>query len=286
MIDWVKITNTDFDYTIDYSPTKPVSLKPLDAALYTISEIQKKYPPPYTLFLSGGVDSQAMLYAWHISKAPYKTFSAIYNFNFNDHDLENLRLFSKTIDADINFEYFNLLNFLQDEFPTYAHTYRCASPQICTFMKMVSTIQEGTCIFSGNFIHLRERFVDKNNFGMYTYAKKENKNIVPWFFVETEELAYSFFRPNDDSKKDYENKCKLYIENGFPIIPQTTKYTGFEVIKDYYDMNFGYMLTKSDRMVRSLRQPSTRKFDSLYRNNYDMKFASDKYFLIHRDRLC
>lgn len=286
MIDWANVTNNEFHYTVDYTQTKAVNLRPLEAALYTISEIQKKYPPPYTLFLSGGVDSQAMLYAWHLSKVPYNTYSAIYNFDMNKHDLEYLATFTKRYDIQINFEYFNLINFLHDEFHDYANKYRCASPHICTFMKLTEQITEGTCIFSGNFIYDKQRFIDKNNFGMYTYAKLENRNIVPWFFVETEELAYSFYRPNNSFQKDYETKCNLYIENEFPVIPQTLKYTGFEFIKDYYDMNYTYMLTKQDEMVTSPKQPSKRTFDMLYRNKYDVVFGSDKYLLRQRDSIC
>lgn len=283
MIDWVNITSDEFHYDIDYSQTKAVSLKPIDAAFHTIAEIQKKYPPPYTLFLSGGVDSQAMLYAWHMYGAEFNTYSAIYNFDMNKHDLEYLKDFSKRYNIEINFQYFNLINFLHDDFHDYAQKYRCASPHICTFMRLSEEIKEGTCIFSGNFIYEKSRFIDKNNFGMYTYAKIENRNIVPWFFLETEDLAYGFYKSNYFFDNDYETKCKLYIENEFPVIKQTLKYTGFEFIKDYYDMNYTHLLTKEHKLLNSKKQPSKRTFDLLHRNKYDVIFGSDKYQLRYRD---
>jgi len=40
-----------------------------------IQKIIKNYPPPYTLLLSGGIDSQAMLQCWINANAPFKAIT-------------------------------------------------------------------------------------------------------------------------------------------------------------------------------------------------------------------
>ena len=280
MLDWVRITNINNDYTLDYTNRNPVSIAPLDAAILTVEYIAKNYPKPYTLFVSGGIDSQAMLYAWHLSKVPFNTFSGIYNFNLNSHDLENLKLFADRYSIDINFVNFDLLKYLETEYSDYALNYRCGSPHICTYMKMSEMVQSGTCIFSGNFIIDPAMFIDRNNWGLYKFAKKTNKPLVGYFFSETEELAYSFLKTIDVHKITSMTNARIqaYQSNGFPVIPQKEKYTGFEKVKEYYDLNFPAPNYKKIE-IRHPKQRSTRTFDLLYRNKYEIKFQDDKYYL-------
>ena len=285
MLDWVRITNIDNDYTLDYSNRNPVNITPLEAALFTVDYITKNYPAPYTLFLSGGIDSQAMLYAWHLSKVPFDTFSAVYNFDLNAHDLENLKLFSNQFSIDINFVSFDLFGFLDTEYSDYALSYRCCSPHICTYMKMSEMVKTGTCIFSGNFILDPRMFIDRNNFGLYKFAKKTNKPIVGFFFSETEELAYSFLPSINVHKISNTTAARIeaYHSNGFPVIPQKEKYTGFEKVKEYYDLNIPKPKYKKIEIIHP-KQRSTRTFDLLYRNKYEIKFQDDKYYLRNRKK--
>lgn len=283
MLDWVNITNNNNDYILDYTNLNPVLNAPLDAALLTVCYITNNYPPPYTLFLSGGIDSQAMLYTWYLSKVPFNTFSAIYNHDLNLHDLENLKLFSSQYNIDINYVNFDLFNFLKNEYSEYACNYRCGSPHICTYMKMSEMVNVGTCIFSGNFIIDPKTFIDRNNWGLYKFAKKTNKPLVGFFFSETEELAYSFlpFLKVNEISNTQVARIQAYQSNGFPVIPQIKKYTGFERVKDYYDLNFPAPKYKKIEVI-SAKQRSTRTFDLLYRNKYEIKFDEDKYYLRNR----
>lgn len=288
MDDWINIKNINNDYYLSYQYKKP-NMLPLEAAYFTINQIQKRYPPPYTLMLSGGVDSQAMLYAWHTSEVPYTTFCGIFNNGMNENDISTLREFSKLHNIHVNYYDIDVLNFLQHEHINYVYKFRCGSPHMTTFIKMMEMVKEGTIILSGNFIKTKNpQFlpISKNNFALYRFAIQENRSVVPFFFCESQELACSFI--DDDSVKyddqglnipldEYKTKVGLYRRYGFPVIEQPKKLTGFELIKDYYDTNFSHLVTVQDKLARISRQHSNRTFDLLFRNKYEAQFSSDKY---------
>jgi hypothetical protein len=294
MLSWIDIQNNNHDYFLKYTK-KDTSMQPLEAAYYTIDYIHQNYPPPYTLMLSGGVDSQAMLYAWHTSGKSYNTFSGVYNNSFNENDLCTLRSFAHKHNIFINFVDFDLLSFLQNEHIQYVEQYRCGSPHMTAFMKMSEMIIDGTVIMAGNFWSTSTpevNIISKNNFSLFRYAKTNKKPLVPFFFCETQDLAFSFKTGRnltDDETKyyisidptqllfTYKQKVNLYQTNGFPVIEQDKKLTGFELVKDYYDVHYAHLVTTKDRLTRYPRQTSQRVFDLLLRNKYEAKFYHDKY---------
>jgi hypothetical protein len=278
-MDWVKKYNTETHFYFNYKKTNNIQIEPLDAALYTVKHISEKYPPPYTLMLSGGVDSQAMLYAWHVSKIPYNTFSAIYNYNLNDYDLNTLKEFSSILNIDINYENFDLFNFLETEYPEYTNRYLCGSPHICTYMKLADTISNGTVIMSGNFIQSNYITMPSNLSGLLNYKKISGRPIVPFFFLETEELAWAFNDYTVDESKDhgYMAKVQSYQHFGFPVIPQSSKLHGFEKVKEWFDHNYHKPIPTENKLIRIPSQGSNRIFDLLYRNKYEAKFSKYKY---------
>lgn len=290
MLKWVNIRASHPSYYFDFKNKNKITISPIEAALYTIEYIKANYPSPYTLYLSGGVDSQAMLYAWIISKTDFNTFSAIYNNDFNEHDLVSLKVFSKLHKIEINYQNFDLLTFLENEHDYYANEYFCGSPQITTFMKLTEFTTEGTVIMSGNFIKLQfAGLPDNNNMGLYHYIKKTKRNIVPWFFLETEELAHSFVDTEyitdlknnrelcDPTFHNYLTKIALYQSYGFPVLPQYTKLNGFEKVKEWYDTNCPRVIQPWEKLQRLPEQISSRNFDLLYRNKYELKFSNLKY---------
>lgn len=319
-----------FDYTnllfkFDFRNKNNYMLPPLEAAIKTVNYIKENYPAPYVLYLSGGVDSQAMLYAWHQSNVPFDTFSAVYNNDVNLHDLEFIKDFAKTLNVSINFINFDLYDFLENEHDFYARTYYTGSPHYTTFIKMVDNQKEGTAIMSGNPCRPSHYYYDsinnkpikvlgyvqgfeKNNLALFHYVNKTAKNLVPFFFIETEYLTHSFsVVPNTNIEESYNllykavdsgsddkiryanylNKVAFYQNNGFPVIPQNNpnrgKYTGFEKVKDYYDLQYEEKLKfltednlikfKLDytkrRMARISSQYSNRYFDIKFRNAYE-----------------
>ena len=287
MIDWVKVQQNQFDYYLTYNKPK-VLTTPLEASKLAINYIVSSYPPPYTLMLSGGVDSQAMLYAWHMSGINFLTLSATYNDNLNHNDLKTLIQFSQQHHIDINYTSFDLFNFLFTEHESYVHNYRCGSPHMTTFMKISEQVKEGTVIMSGNIISPGQQVlpISKNNFGLYKYAKATKRNIIPFFFLETDQLAFSFSQygiyinprmaPGNPLPM-YETKVALYQKAGFPVIAQEQKLTGFEEVKNYCDLHYKDLITLQDKLAITPSTNSKRTFDLLFRNKYELKYATDKY---------
>lgn len=300
MIDWTSPRKYKDSYNFNFKLTKKLRTKPLNAAINTVKYISKNYPAPYMLCLSGGVDSQAMLYAWKESGIPFKTCCAVYNKWLNEHDYIDLQNFAKTIDVPISYLDLDVIEFLHDEHNTYANKYHCGSPQITTFMKIADSIKDGTVCMSGNFKLLNMGIPDFNNFAMFKYGTISNRSIVPWFFAETMELFHSFeyygksiidnfstvqdgfdsgsfdSEPKDPLAVQYDLKVKLYQEFGFPVIPQKIKFNGFEKIKQLYDMK-EYGINAPDKLSKLPIQNSTRNFDILFRNKYELKFAKYSY---------
>ena len=329
-------TNPKIDYknsifSFDFRAINYYHETPLEAAIKTVDYIANNYPSPYILYLSGGVDSQAMLYAWHKSGVPFVTHSAKFNHDLNNHDLQTIEAFSNKLDIKINFVPFDLFSFLDTEHEHYAKTYLTGSPQFTSFMKIVSMQEEGTAIMSGEFLIPNLNYdliknypnikitsykssIDRNAMGLFHFAYKNKCNFVPWFFLETEMLAHSFYKKFNDvtAKKFHEivklmdtgyghylYKVALYQDQGFPIIPQENpikgKFNGFEKVKEYYDQQFIIKKTEltSDELhefeseykrllqMRTSKQLSRRYFDVKYRNKYEVAISS----LIYNQRV-
>lgn len=284
MYGWMSFEQDAHNYTIKVAKKDNNQiLYGLDAAHFTIDYITKNYPAPYTLCLSGGVDSQAMLYAWHTSGKSYNTMSVIYNVDMNLHDLQTLDEFSTQHSIKINYVDFDLLNFYQTDYLDYVHQYKCGSPHFCTFMKFSELVKEGTVLFSGNpLIKNNYRFFGTNELGLYRYGQISGRNIVAGFFLETKEIAYSFQTPNlfSDETKGHiaRSKIESYRYSGYPVISQKEKITGFEKIKDYYDANYSHLVTTKDKLYRGYNG-SMRTYDLLLRNKYE-RLYNDKYNMV------
>jgi len=290
MLNWTNPRKKGDDYYFTFRDHNLPKTSPLQSANHTINYIVKNYPAPYTLYVSGGVDSQAMLYAWLMSGVPFNTFSGVYNKTLNDYDLETLDIFSKQHNLKINYHDFDLISFLENEHEYYANQYHCGSPQVTTFMKMADLTTEGTVIFSGQCIGKGRNqdlygVPDRNNLSLYHYGIKANKSIVPFFFNETEELAYSMdmMRPEFWAVHvcgSYTDKVAAYQYYGFPVNPQKTGVNGFEKLKEMYDTNPPRLPTIQDRLERRPFQKSTRNFDLLYRNKYESRFFKFKFVIM------
>jgi len=280
---WVKTSHKNATFYFDFRKNKEHTIHALDAAINTVVYICQNYPPPYTLLLSGGVDSQAMLWAWHKSNAPYKTLSAVYNNNLNEHDLLTIRSFAATYNIDLNFIDFDLFNFLETEYNSYSEKFLCGSPQICTLMKIADEVKEGTVIMSGNFIQSNKVNIPQNVAGLWHYKRLSERPVVPFFFLETEDLAWAFNEHSCSNFKEggsYNTKVATFQHYNFPVIPQEKKYNGFEKVKEWFDTNYTKPIPVENRIARIQGQGSNRIFDLLYRNKYEVKFAQYKYSYI------
>jgi len=273
---WTKDFNSNWEpddqLFIDFSNNEiPIQkLTAIDASHFTIDHITKTCPPPYTLMCSGGVDSQAMLYAWHTSGHKFDVMSVRYKSLgqfFNEHDLPCLSLMSKKFNIPVNYFDLDIIHLLENELPLLVKINDCASPHICTYIKFINAVQSGTAIFSGNFLtHIKESVVDYTLLGTHRHSLINNRvKVIPNFFTFTPELAYSFVR----GYKTINNSTKdnTYLNNGFDIFIPEKKFTGFEKIKEYYD-SFEDRVDNITRLT-FISKASSRVFDLLFRYPYE-----------------
>ena len=112
--EWSPDESLTMDYT-EFDISK-LSSDPISAAIEAVEEISKTYPGPYTLMCSGGVDSQAMIWAWHKAGVPFNIVSIRYisdGIFFNQHDLVQLDEFCSKYNFTVNYKDFDLINFLK-----------------------------------------------------------------------------------------------------------------------------------------------------------------------------
>lgn len=252
----------------------------LDAAELTVKKIIDTYPAPYRLMVSGGVDSQAMLYAWKLFGKEYIPTSITYNGTLNRHDLITLHEFSKKENIKIDYIDFDLLDFYQTNFLTIVEKYKCTSPQFAAHLGMTESLN-GTCIFSGDRLLPNLAVISSANLCIVRASKI--RSIVPYFFMHTPELAYSSLfekysvkRQTDVTKYFYEEKVNSYLKSGFPIIAQEIKYTGFEKVKEYFDTHYSHLLTPKIKL-KYASKASQRTYDLLLRYPYEDKFGVIPY---------
>lgn len=228
-------------FIIDYSAAR-VSDTPIDQlATQAINRIVEKYPAPYTLVCSGGVDSQAMILAWLRSGVEFTVAAARYNGGMNDHDLENLWLLQKREGFDVTILDLDVLSFHEHDLHTWVKKYQCTSPHILTHMYICSQIHTGTVISSGNYV-LKNGDLGGSTFmtfGLERYARWSGQSVVPHFWMHNQDLMPAFEvarrKLGIPLAGNYELKCNLFHKTGYDVIPQLKKYNGFEKIKEYYD---------------------------------------------------
>jgi len=244
---------------------------PLTVAIDAVKKITLSRPGPYILLASGGVDSQAMIWAWEQSGVPYEIWHYSYD-SWNYHDTEYLDNFLQSVNLSHKLTVKNIdaIGFISsDELIDYAKKFDCSSPQILTYIKYVNATP-GTPIMGGNFIQENVCGISYTLLALQRYVEKHSRNFVPFFFQSTPELAYAFL-PLDKklsaietgTDAGYKIKCQCYETTGFPIIRQYEKYTGFEKIKKYFDSE---EVSAQDK-IKWANKPSKRAFDIKYRYN-------------------
>lgn len=256
-----KMNGLELDLRADFE-----KLSPIQAALDAVDKIVKKYPPPYHLYASGGIDSQVMILAWKKSGNPFSVIHYSYNTE-NKHDTQTLIKFCNNQKIKFEIRFFDARKFItSSELITYAKKYDCASPQILTYIKITEK-NPATVIMSGNYIDSKSNGINYTILGLDRFRQLTKRNFVPFFLMSTPNLAYAFRSPeifartNNKELNSYEIKCFCYRSQGFDIIPQSQKFTGFEQIKESFDgkpVDFQLKLKYSYK-------PSNRPFDFLYR---------------------
>lgn len=275
------------DFNCEQDLTEDIFDDPLFWAIDAVNKIIQTYPPPYNVFVSGGVDSQAMLWAWHSSGHKFTVCHFDYGNDLNYHDRKYLEKFIKRNRLETAFELkiipFDAVSFMQGpELAKLAKEYDTVSPQILTYIKMSQQVP-GTVIFAGNFIDAsKNASLNYTILGLKRFYEANPNKIVPFFFIHTPQLAYSFYKSSRTMHIDeryYSDKVELYNTHGFPVVAQPNKKTGFEKIKLLFD----HIEISAKMRLRWGNQKSYRPFDYLFRySNYDhIGIYNDKVNLIH-----
>lgn len=271
---WFTVKHHTIDFTIDVNYTNLV-----DALEITVKNIMKNYKPPYRLMVTGGVDSQTVLLAWKWFGKDYIPTSVRYNLNLNHHDLETLSLFSSRENLDIEYIDFDLLEFYQSKYFELADIYKITSPHFGAHLGMTENL-DGTIIFSGDRLTGVRAVIGYNNICLYNASLI--RPIVPYFLLHTPEVAYSkIFRISQNLSEsflnlsEYDKKVRtLQLEN-MPVIPQLTKYTGFERVKEFYDQYINNVPIKTK--LQYSHKPSKRAYDLLLRYPLEKKYGSTNF---------
>lgn len=284
MLGWISVNHKPEGYYLKIPrDTNTESKNTLESAHRTIKHIQENYPAPYVLYLSGGIDSQAMLWAWHTSGAKYQAVSYVYNGGLNLHDLDRgMPVFAKDHKIHIERRDIDLMEFYATQYPKYAERYRCGSPHIAAYMYMSDQQTNGTVIFSGSGTLTDNSFYTPNEWRLYHYGHVSGRSIVPAFFSETQDLHYGFLQhvvPGD-------SKITVYHKAGFPVVQQRPgntnseqRYSGFEGIRDRYEQRFEKNFTIEEKLRRLSDHGSNWNFDILLRNPWEWRFRHDKYLI-------
>lgn len=216
------------------------------------------------LCLSGGVDSQAMVEAFYEAGYTHDVYTLRFNDNLNIHDYSHAVKFAESKNIKLNTIDLNIHHFLTRENQDYAIKYNCYSPHFNTHFKLYNLLQsmgytsvvaggnapqaftEGDKISWGggygrnvlSFIKYSQisGFLCQGNFLSY-YPKLAWAIAVLTpisnFFQTFANIPYKEKLARD--KERYKDKVEGYRRAGFNIVPQETKFTGFELVKKYYE---------------------------------------------------
>lgn len=230
----------------------------LEEAIKAARTIASQATRPLWLCLSGGVDSEAMAYAFLKAKVPFKAAIMRFKKDLNWFDIRHAVDYCK--ENQIQYEFFDLdidEFFHSGKHIEYAHLYRCISPQLATHLELLKRI-DGCPILSWNVtsLHLTDEgrvwiVLPRDLYFCYErFFRCNRREGIPFFFLYSPELAFSFLRQpmmqdilfQRGSMKgrfvDYPVKCQAYRDGGFPVQNREDKFTGFEEVKKHFQKIF------------------------------------------------
>lgn len=251
---------------LDVNFFKDLSFKKEDLKQYRINaalESQKLLGDNPALCLSGGVDSQAMVLAWLEAELKFDTYILVFKNNLNVQDVDHALQFCNTYNINYKQIEIDVIQFLNRENYEYSELYDSASPHFNTHYKMFNILKDkgysgiccgGTTPLINNDDEGWGLNFNRNPLNFINYTKISKFPCIGNFLSFYPKLAWSLallipptdllqevyapFHNNDRmriEKERYDRKCLGYMKHGFNIIPQSQKYTGFELVKDYLE---------------------------------------------------
>lgn len=211
------------------------------------------------LCLSGGVDSQAMVFCWLEAGLKFEVVTLVFNNDLNSHDIETAYQFCKLYNIPLKEVHINVTQFLNRENVEYALKYKSASPHFNVHYKFFNILKEqgytGACCGGVALWKDNDSWgnnLRRNIFNFINYSNISEFPVQGSFLSYYPKLTWAISlltRPLDVRVKHemgnhifkgyeairYKNKTEGYTRSGIRVIPQQLAYTGFEKVKDYYE---------------------------------------------------
>jgi hypothetical protein len=247
------------------------------------------------LCISGGVDSQCMIQAWREAKLDFKVYTLVFDNDLNIHDVTYARNFCRQKGITLTEVKINITQFLMRENFEIGMMYSSASPHFNTHYKLFNFLKSlghsGVCCGGQTPLKNNDDWgvnMMRNGLNFINYSIVEDYPCQGSFLSFYPELAWTIslltksenlnlsIHKDTNNYEDfithlrYADKINGYIRAGFDIIPQEKKYTGFELVKKYFESktNDGWDFEKKFRfpLLREMQDmniyPSKFNFES------------------------
>jgi hypothetical protein len=246
------------------------------------------------LCFSGGVDSQAMIQCWLEADLKFDVIIGIFNDGLNRQDSDHAKLFCEKYNIPYKTLNIDIVSFLNRNNMAVSDKYRSISPHFNTHYYIVELLAEqeysGTCFggippfkqhgtygstFTGAPMHFLKIQSDlpiplQGSFLSFspelTWAITLMCEELMLDSINADDLNVTWEDRQMLTQMKYNQKVDSFIRTGFHIIPQEAKYTGFELVKDYYAEKSGDGWT----FERRFRHPIVAKYD---KDNHPYKIA-------------
>jgi hypothetical protein len=235
------------------------------------------------LCLSGGVDSQAMIQCWQEAGLKFDVAIMEFENNLNQHDVSVALAYCNAHGIEPIILKLNVIQFLTRDCIEFGTVYKCASPHFITHYQMFDMLRDlgytGICCGGTAFARNHAEWGPVPSAAQSNYIEYSNRNNFPvignflgydpalcWsmaLLTPEHDVEWVTQQPRVVSETNavrYAAKILGYRNHGFDIIPQENKYTGFELIKDYFAEKFndGWAFEKMFRI------PLQKKFGTAF----------------------
>lgn len=267
------------------------TIDPDDIWKYSVESVNLLLPnlgAKPALCFSGGIDSQVMVDCFLRANVVFDVVIMRFPNNLNLHDIKTAIEFCDLRNINYKFIDIDVISFLSRDLMTFADHHDVSSPQFATHFKMFEQLQEQgytSAVCGGNML------VNSSDGWIYPTTKEQSDwrkfSENSGFYVMGDFLSYYWkfsilfschsekpmlhdnstinllgFVNNYDELVDarYRHKISNYRAAGFDIIPQETKLTGFEKVKEHFEFETGdgWTFEKRFRFPLTLKNPSPR----------------------------
>lgn len=285
------IDGEEIVWKINLTPEQINSIDPDNIWDYSIESVNLLLPElgsKPALCLSGGIDSQVMVDCFRRANVAFDVVIMRFPDDLNLHDIKTAMEFCNSRGIKYSFIDVDVVSFLSRELMNFAEQYDVSSPQFATHFKMFEQLQQQgytSAVCGGNTL------INSSNGWTCPTTKEQNDwrgfSDTSGFYVMGDFLSYywkfSILLSCHSEKpilfdttsinllgfvNDYDNlvdtryllKVSNYRAAGFDIIPQETKFTGFEKVKEHYqsETGDGWTFEKCFRFPLMLKNPSPR----------------------------